>query len=127
MARIFISYREIDRSQRDGFIGMMKNPNNTFSDIPEYSQEDLRSRGEQAVKNYIKGKMESCDIVICLIGTSSHNSPWINYEVDVAISQQKPIIPVRIPKTSGGLPPRIRHLQIIEWNIQKIQQAIGKI
>ncbi len=127
MAQIFISYRELDRAYRDGFIGMMRNPNNTFSDIPEYSQEDLRFKGEQVVKNYIKGVLGSCDKVICLIGDNSHNSTWINNEIDVAISQQKPIIPVRIPNTSGGLPPKIRNLKAVNWNSQTIQEQINRI
>ena len=121
---MFISYREINRAHRDGFIGMMENPNNSFSYTPEYSEEDIRYKGEQAVKNYIKEKMGLCNLVICLIGNDSHNSPWIDYEMDVAISQQKPIIPVRIPNTSGGLPPKIRYLPIIEWDSKEIQQQI---
>lgn len=125
--KIFISFRESDRQYREGFEGLLQNPNSSLNAIPISSREDIRHRGETAVKNYIKEMLDESDIMICLIGNDSHNSEWIDYEIDVATSKNISIIGVRIPNTYGSGPFlfKKRNLPLIDWNVNEIQRLIN--
>nr|QEE16833.1 hypothetical protein DSAG12_02663 [Candidatus Prometheoarchaeum syntrophicum] len=127
--KIFISYRETERDYREGFEGLLQNPNSELRGIPISSRNDVRAKGEQAVKNYIKEKIIESDLMICLIGNDSHNSTYVDYEMDVATSKQIPIIGVRIPNTSGGGPNLFikRELLLLDWNTSNIAQEIEDI
>jgi len=128
LEKIFISFRESDRQYREGFEGLLQNPNSSLKAIPISSREDVRHQGEAAVKIYIKKMLDESDIIICLIGNDSHNSKWIDYEINVATSKNIPIIMVRIPNTygSGPLLFKKRNLPLVNWNINEIKREIKK-
>ena len=126
--QIFISFREIDRQHREGFEGLLQNPNSSLNAIPISSRKDVRIQGESVVKDHIKKLLNESDVVICLIGNDSHNSKWIDYEIEAAISKQIPIIGVRIPNTHGPGPYlfRKRNLVLLNWNVNEIKREIAK-
>jgi hypothetical protein len=127
--KIFISFRETERDYREAFEGILQNPNNPLQGIPISSREDVRTHGQNFVKNHIKQLIDNCDVLICLIGNDSHNSPWVDYEIAVATSKQIPIIGVRIPETSGSGPNLFvkREISICEWNTDQIAEEIEEI
>lgn len=127
--RIFISFRETDRQYREAFEGILKNPNSPLKGIPISSREDVRNQGEKSVKNYIKTLINESDCMIILIGNDSHNSTWIDYEMDVATSKEKPILGVRIPSTSGAGPDLFRRRDFIpvEWDTNIIKKNLDRM
>lgn len=129
MRRIFISFRETEREHREAFEGILQNPNSPLRGIPISSREDVRHEGEEAIRIYIREMLNESDLMLCLIGNDSHNSRWIDYELNVATSKQKPIIGVKIPDTTGAGPELFlkRNLPIVEWNTRRIQSAIDRI
>lgn len=127
--RVFLSYKWEDKRAADGLKGYLKNPNNDYRHVAITERDDYRNKGKKAVKTYLKGIIEECDALICLVGQNTHSSQWVAYELDVANSQSKRIIPVRIKKTNGG-PPKLvkeRNLDIIQWNSKEINDALSKI
>lgn len=115
MARIFVSFKDNDGDAREGFEGTLSNPNRRFVHVPVSSREDVRPRGRGAVENYLRDLVKSVDVVVCLLGNHTADSPWVQYELDVAISIGVPIVPVRISGENGPLPARIAHLQEVRW------------
>ncbi len=126
MKQIFLSFREAENDHREGFEGMLQNPNSSLKGIPISSRDDKLSEGEKAVKDYIIEMIKQCDIVLVLIGDDSHNRKWIDYELQVATSNQKTIKGVRIPETSGAGPKlfRKRKLPLLRWDADEIALAI---
>jgi len=114
MYNIFISFREIDRDNREGFEGMLKNPTSPLRANPISSRNDVRNRGKGVVMGEIKRLMKMSDIVIFLIGNDSHNSEWIDYEIQLALTWHYPYIVVRIPNTSGGFPVPLKNQEFEE-------------
>jgi len=123
---VFISYRWGDRDYANGLDGFLNNPNNTYRHVTIRERDDNRNKGEVTVKNYLKGLIGNCNAIICLIGNNTHNSNWVQYELEVANSQNKKIIPVRIPNTSGGVPDIIRNKIILRWNANEINDEFGR-
>ena len=124
---IFLSYKWEDRAYVNGLAGLLKNPNNEYRHIPINEREDYRNQGREAVRNYLRGLINECDAIICLVGENTHSSDWVKYEVEVARSLGKNIIAVRINNTSGGLPSLLRSWGIPEtrWDSQSINNALS--
>ncbi len=126
--KVFLSYKWEDKKYADGLRGAFLNTTNEYRHVPFNEREDYRQKGEVVIKNYLKGIIGGCDALICLIGNISYNSQWINYELDVATSQNKKIVAVRIKGTTGGAPNliRLRGINIIEYDSRKINDELSK-
>lgn len=127
--KIFLSYKWEDRESANGLEGLLKNPNNKYQHLTEREQEDVRNKGENVVKNYLKGIIQDCDTLICLIGNDTHNATGVRYELEVAKSLRKKIIAVRIPQTTGDLPYILRSWGIseVKWNAKDINDKLSKL
>lgn len=58
--------------------------------------EQVRRKGEQAIKNWIHAEMARKKAVIVLIGRETVNRPWVIYEIEKAWNDKKPLLGVRI-------------------------------
>ncbi|MBN1215556.1 MAG: toll/interleukin-1 receptor domain-containing protein [Candidatus Lokiarchaeota archaeon] len=123
---IFLSYKYEDKSYADGMDGFLNNPNNKYRNLTEREEKDLRPRGENVWKNYLKDKIRRCNALICLIGNNTHNAQGVIYELEVANSLKKRIIPVRIPDTTGAAPQIIKKRKIISYNAREINNELSK-
>lgn len=123
---IFLSYKWEDREYMDGLAGALRNLNNGVQHFPVHERRNYIGKPENDWKSYIKDLMEDSDIVICLIGQNTHNASGVKYEIEVAQSWDLDIIPVRIPTTNGGLPPLLRNLEIIDYNVRLINEVISR-
>ena len=127
--KIFLSYKWEDRESANVLEGLLKNPNNKYQHLTEREQEDVRNKGENAVKNYLKGIIQDCDALICLIGNDTHNATGVRYELEAAKSLSKKIVAVRIPQTTGGLPSILRSWGIseVKWNAKGINDKLSTL
>ena len=126
--QVFISYKWEDKEFADGLMGTFLNPNNEYRHVPYSEREDYRQQGENEIKVYLRGLVNECHSLICIVGENTHSSRWVRYELDVANSQNKKIVPVRIPNTTGGPPKLIkdRDINIVEWNSRLINDALSR-
>ncbi len=125
--KIFISYKFEDYEYANGIEGLLKNPNNQYRHSTKREKEDRRNKGEVAVKHYLNGIIRECNALICLIGNNTHNSMWVRYELEVAKSLGIKVIPVRIPRSSGGLPNLLKAwgLTEVRWNAKDINNKLS--
>jgi len=125
MATIFISYRWGDKASRDSLEATLNNPNNSFYDIPLEDRERYNTTAE--IQSYIDRKLNDASCIIALIGERGPDGRWMNHELKSAKRLSKPIIPVRIKDTLGITPNVISDLEIVEWNVTEIQNAINNV
>ena len=123
---VFISYKWGDQNHAKDLDSFLNNPNNKYRHVAIRERDDYRGKGETAVRNYLKGLIGECDALICLIGNDTHNSEWVKYELDVANSQVKKIIPVRIKGTSGGTPSILKNKKILNWSAKEINDELSR-
>jgi len=124
--QVFLSYKWEDRSYADGMDGLLKNPNNRYRHLTDRERQDLRNKGENAWKKYLRDKIRDCDALICLIGKDTYNATGVIYELSVATSLGIKIIPVRIPNMHGNTPNIINKLKILNWNAKEINDELSK-
>ncbi|WP_181804182.1 TIR domain-containing protein [Streptomyces shenzhenensis] len=58
--------------------------------------EEVRRRGDQAIKDWIHGQMAYKKAVIVLVGRQTANRPWVIYEIEKAWAAKKPLLGIRI-------------------------------
>ncbi|MFE0356349.1 TIR domain-containing protein [Streptomyces nigra] len=58
--------------------------------------EQVRRRGDQAIKNWIHDQMAYKKAVIVLIGKHTASRPWVIYEIEKAWADKKPLLGIRI-------------------------------
>ncbi len=128
MAKIFISYRDDDIEWRNNLYSLLRNPETEFQDVPIQEREDYRGTSERTIKDYLRPLISDASCLILLVGNNTHNGWFLNWEIDVAISRQIPIGAIRIPDTIGGLPPKIKGMEIplVNWDNTEIKNMIDQ-
>lgn len=86
--------------------------------------EDKRQQGKEAVKQHIKSKIQGAAVILVLVGQDTHNHEWIEAEVELANSFNKEIICVRIPHTTGAVPPLLTNNRLISFDPDAIRKLI---
>ena len=128
MVLIYPSFSSEDYDFLNGFIGMFQNPNNVLNGVPLLERENLEGHPKKIIKNALRPLIRQADLMILLLGKNTHSRKWVKYEIDVALKIKIPIFAVRLPiENPGGLPPILKgKVDIVEYNVRKIQSAIDR-
>ncbi|RKG63928.1 TIR domain-containing protein [Corallococcus sp. CA054B] len=105
---IFISYVYEEKPYKDRVAGWIEGHRLGSNVVATCERSDVRQHGEQEIRNHLRPLIQGSAAVLVLVGDTSHSRKWIDYEVSVAQSHRKLIIPIRVPGTLGGLPREIR-------------------
>ena len=120
---IFLSFVEEDLDRVNLFRGQAKNANLEFDD---YSvKEPINSENAPYIKQEIKKKITKSSIVLCLIGSSTHKSSWVEWELETGCELNKCLIGVRLNSGSHDIEPEplVDH-SVVDWKIKDIVDAI---
>lgn len=60
------------------------------------SWEAVRARGDQAIKKWIDQEMAYKKAVIVLVGRQTAYRPWVQYEIEKAWKEKRPLLGIRI-------------------------------
>lgn len=100
-------------------------PNFQWTDysVPLSHPLDVSSRIELKLK--LRYRISLCSCVIILSGMYVNYSDWIDYEIDTAVSYNKPIIGV-IPWGQERIPLKVQNYAdvLIRWNSDSVIKAI---
>jgi hypothetical protein len=58
--------------------------------------EEIKRRGEQAIKNWIAEQMKYKSAAVVLVGSQTAQRRWVKYEIAYAWDNRKPLVGVRI-------------------------------
>lgn len=58
--------------------------------------EEVKRRGDQAIKNWIAEQMKYKSAVVVLVGAQTAQRPWVKHEIAYAWDNYKPLVGVRI-------------------------------
>lgn len=121
--RIYISYRAEDDAHRQaieqwarrGQLGSVE----CLSEAAEHRTEDALS-----TKRFLSMHVNSADIVVLLVGEAAADTPWLSYEVEQSLSHRKPVIPVRVPGTSGPAPRALADAKVLPLRPLPLRSAL---
>lgn len=58
--------------------------------------EQVKRRGTDAIKKWIEDQMAYKTAVVVLVGAETANRPWVQYEIEYAWRNRKPLVGIRI-------------------------------
>lgn len=121
--RVFVSFVYEDHAFKDQIVDWARR--GLLGDVEVVTEtDDMRQAGDGAVRGHLRRKLEDSDLALVLVGRNTHDRPWIDWEVAHRRSNEKPVIPVRIPNTMGAAPPEIRTVAEVRFDPQSVRQAI---
>ena len=85
---------------------------------------NLISESDQQGRNKTKNLIAGCQKVLVLVGDNTHNRPWVDYEVSVAINKGKDTRPVRLPNTTGAAPRELRNKSEVSFSPVSVRNSL---
>jgi len=61
----------------------------------------IDSNDAAAIKRAISAKINAATYFLCLVGTYTHNSDWVDWEIEKAIELKKRLVAVKISSTNS--------------------------
>ena len=58
--------------------------------------EEVKRKGESAIKTWIDGQMEGKSVVVVLVGAQTAGRKWVQYEIGHAWDNYKPLVGLRV-------------------------------
>lgn len=124
---VFLSFVEEDLNLVNLFRGQAKNDNLDL-EFDDFSiKEEINSENTPYIKSVIKDKIKRSSLVLCLVGSHTHESDWVNWEITTGYDLDKCIIGVKLNSDENDTLPNsliIYKAEIVPWKIDEIMLAI---
>ena len=126
--RIFISYNYADKSLVHQIKDFFQPAGRLCQGKATFVVPSVDRLTDAEIDQRVKDTMKTCDIVLFVIGDSSHNRPWVNREVELAQSLDLPRGAVQLPNTDGGMPQGLvkEGRKPLNWNQRELCEALNK-
>jgi hypothetical protein len=121
---VFISYVYEEKPYKDKVASWIEGQRLGSNVVVTSERADVRQHGEEEIRRHLRPLIQGAAAVLVLVGDTSHSRKWIDYEVAVAQSLHKVIIPVRIPGTRGGLPREVQAEAEVTFEPNAIANAL---
>lgn len=125
---VFLSFVEEDLTMVNLFRGQAKNKNSNLV-FDDYSVKvPYNSVNAAYIRTRIKEKIRSASVTICLMGTTTQKSDWVDWELETSYDLGNSVFGVKLyPLLVCPTPPAIaRHGgEVLGWDIEAIVREIG--
>ncbi len=123
---VFLSFHREDLQQVTGFRLMMGNDRLTLSISDEPARYPVRSERSAYIRQVLRDRIASVDVLICLIGNGTAWRDWVEWEIETATQFHRGICGIRLKGSRGRAPPLLRDLgaMIAPWDVNSMTAAI---
>lgn len=118
---IFISC-VLEDSQRIGAIKKWAVGGRLGDVVITHETEDKKRAGKEAIKKHLKTKIEAASLVMILIGQVGYTQDWLESTLELAESFEKEIICVRVPRTTGLIPPMLEKYKMVAFEPEALKK-----
>ncbi len=125
---VFLSFVEEDLVTVNLFRGQAKNRNSALI-FDDYSVRTPYNSSDAAyIRSQIASKIRSASVTVCLIGTTTHKSNWVDWEIEKSHEVGNRLIGIKLSSTVPSPVPRAltkNAATVLGWDIPQIVRAIG--
>jgi hypothetical protein len=84
--------------------------------------DDVSYNGSTAIAWEVASLMDDCDAVLFILGENPHNSPWLDHEVEFAMSKGMSILLTQLPETNAVTPDLLANTNCVKagWDANEI-------
>lgn len=127
MKRVFLSFAEEDIPQVRGLRLLKDNPNFELDFYDESVGEPIDSRNANYIERVIREKIRRCSVTICLIGKTTYNSKWVEWELETSEQEGNKIIVMALKGINEAILPKFvkeRKLTFHAWDPELLSRLI---
>ena len=127
--RVFISFQHEDRQQASGFNLLRWNPNVPVEFVGRHLLSPVDSENPDYIRAKIREQLDGTSVTVVLIGGSTADSEWVNFEIRESVARGNGVIGIRLKgHENAGIPPALVEDggRILEWDPDKFADAIER-
>lgn len=124
---VFLSFQVEDLDGANLFRGQAKNDNSQLDFIDFSLRAPFNSEDSEYIKRGIRDRIDASSTTIVLIGTNTHESEWVDWEIRESLKRGKNVIAVTLNNDSPGKTPlacKEAGIKPIPWNHDDINRAL---
>jgi len=128
MKRVFLSFAYEDVQQVRGLKLLLANPNYDLDFYDESLDVSIDSTNADYIKRVIGDKISRASVTVCLIGKTTSQSKWVDWELEKSNQEGNKIIAMALKGIdSAVLPSLIKEKNLIfhPWDPAKLSTLIG--
>jgi hypothetical protein len=108
MKRVFLSFQNEDRRYADLIDAWAANDNDDFNLYNERLRIAVNSSQAEYIKSRLRPKIDRASVLLCIIGTGTARSEWVNWEIAYAKRCGKKLVGV-LTQPSNARPREIQN------------------
>lgn len=122
---IFVSYRYSGDAKYKNLLKAWSANHKFDLSFDDFSNDiSVDSTEALVIKDAILKKMRKSDIFLCIVGSNTHKSKWVSWEIEKAIELEMPIVAVKINKSFSS-PPLLKGNNV-SWALSFKEKSITK-
>ncbi|MCX5694415.1 MAG: TIR domain-containing protein [Candidatus Omnitrophica bacterium] len=129
MKKVFLSFANEDAQRIKKLIPLLNSPEYEldFYEVPLGIGTDAPDA--DSIKQAIGEKITKCNIAVCLIGENTHNSKWVDAQLQKNRNKGNKIIAMALKGTQDAVLPdvvREENLTFYPWDPQRLKNLIAQ-
>lgn len=128
MKRVFLSYASEDIPQVRGLKLLAANPNYDLDFYDESLDTAIDSTNASYIKQVIKDKIVRSSVTVCLIGKTTYQSKWVDWELETSADARNKIIAMALKGINSAVLPKLikdKVLTFHSWDPAGLGKLIG--
>jgi hypothetical protein len=127
--RVFLSFADEDTQKVKDLLFSLASPEYDLDFYLGPLDMDIDAPGAEVIKRAIGEKIVKCDVVVCLISENTHNSKWVDSQLQKNLNKGNIIIAMALKGTQDAVLPAVireKNLTFYPWDPQRLKELIVK-
>lgn len=127
--RVFLSFQHEDRQQASGFNLLRWNPNVPVEFVGRHLLSPVDSENPDYIRAKIREQLDGTSVTVVLIGGSTADSEWVDFEIRESIARGNGVIGIRLKgHENARIPPALAEAgaRVIGWDPDTFADAIER-
>lgn len=128
--RIFLSFASEDLDHVRGLRLLKDNPDFELEFYDESIKEPIDSNNAEYIKRVIKEQIKRASVTVCLISETTHNSGWVDWELETSFEEDKKIIAMAIKGVERATLSKLikeQNITFWTWDTEHLAKLLNKV
>jgi len=129
MKKVFLSFAEQDAQKVKNLLSLLSSPDYDLDFYEGPLDIDIDALGADVIKRAIGEKIVKCSIVVCLISENTHNSKWVDSQLQKNRNKGNRIIAMALKGTTDAVLPAVireENLTFYPWDPLRLKKLIAE-
>ena len=125
--RVFLSFKAEDKQQVQGLRLMAANDKFDIEFFDESVSTPIDSNNQEYIRRKIREKINRTSVTVCLIGTETYTSDWVNWELQESFDKGNTVIVMALKGVTKAILPALikkNNVTFHGWDPDHLAQRI---